>query len=85
MIWTIVGGVVVGGVALFVLYYVFELAEAAGEGAGYRLLAFLLVVVAAVTAWRVHSSHRPVRPQTAGTRSSEVACTRVVDRPLRAA
>ena len=84
MIWTIVGGVVVGGVALFVLYYVFELAEAAGEGAGYRLLLFLLVAIAAVTAWRVHSSHQAGRPQAAGSRSNEVACTRVVDRPVRA-
>ena len=85
MIWSIVGGVVVCGVALFVLYYVFVLAEAAGEGAGYRLLVFLLVAIAAVTAWRVHSSHQEGRRQTSGSRSNEVACTGVVDRPLRAA
>ena len=85
MFWTIVGGVVVGGVALFVLYYVFELAEAAEEGAGYRLLVFLLVAIAAVTAWRVHSSHQAGTQRTAGARSDEVACMRVVDRPLRAA
>ena len=80
MIWTIVGGVVVGGVALFVLYYVFELAEAAGEGAGYRLLLFLLVAIAAVTAWRVHSSHQAGTRRTAGAGlARSPACASLTD------